>query len=201
MIWTTKELKAAVIRISAACEDAKPFLCDADSKLGDGDLGVTMEKGWKQIVQDSESWDENISKNFFQMSKSLQTACASSFGTLLATGFMAIAKYCKTQSLNTLQAKDISPIITEAYLAMIHRGKGELGQKSVLDILHNLACTFEHITDVEDLKIAAQKSVTSSLDDFRNKPNLLGRARMFPEKSIGLDDPGMLAIKVIVDAI
>lgn len=44
-------------------------------------------------------------------------------------------------------------------------------------------------------------SIDNTLTEFRQKPNLLGRARMFPEKSIGLDDPGMLAIKVIVEAI
>ncbi|NHW60245.1 dihydroxyacetone kinase subunit L, partial [Escherichia coli] len=54
---------------------------------------------------------------------------------------------------------------------------------------------------IDKLKTTALQSIDSTLDEYRQKPNLLGRARMFPEKSIGLDDPGMLAIKVIVEAI
>jgi len=43
--------------------------------------------------------------------------------------------------------------------------------------------------------------VQSTLDEFRDKPNKLGRARMFGEKSAGLDDPGMLAIQEMVSAL
>jgi hypothetical protein len=36
------------------------------------------------------------------------------------------------------------------------------------------------------------------LAEFRNRPSAMGRARMFAEKSVGLDDPGMLALAEIV---
>jgi len=36
------------------------------------------------------------------------------------------------------------------------------------------------------------------MDEFRGKPNKLGRARMFAEKSVGMDDPGMLAFQRIL---
>ncbi|WED24033.1 dihydroxyacetone kinase subunit L [Vibrio sp. JC009] len=199
--FSTKELRVAAEKISNACDDAQQFLCDADGKLGDGDLGLTMQKGWKQISEDAVNWDDSIAKNFFQASKSLQSACASSYGTLQATGFMAAAKYCKEKKLEAVSPSDIHPLLTEAYQAMMLRGKGELGQKSVLDILHNLSMAFEGVDEQADLKAIAQQSVSMTLDEFRDRPNLLGRARMFPEKSIGLDDPGMLAIKVVVDAL
>lgn len=201
MSWTTIDIKNAVLRISAACDNSKDFLCEADSKLGDGDLGITMQKGWHQIAIDSEKWDTNISTVFIQMAKSLQSACASSYGTLLATGFMAMAKYCKSESLKVLEAQHISPLLKSSYVAMMHRGKGELGQKSVLDVLAALENTFEDLSDNKNLKMKAQHTIKQTLNEFSTKPNLLGRARMFNDKSIGIDDPGMLAIQVIVDAI
>ncbi|MBG3013571.1 dihydroxyacetone kinase subunit L [Proteus mirabilis] len=197
---TLEMLKQAVNRIAIACEQFQPMLCEADSRLGDGDLGITMQKGWRQIADDSQDWPDDLSKALFQCSKSLQKACASSFGTLQATAFMAMAKYCKENQLQEISSSDISPLLTVAYQSMMARGKGELGQKSVLDILYHLSEALKPLA-IDDLKIAALQSIESTLNEFRQKPNLLGRARMFPEKSIGLDDPGMLAIKVIVEAI
>ncbi|KLU19266.1 dihydroxyacetone kinase [Proteus mirabilis] len=197
---TLEMLKQAVNRIAIACEQFQPMLCEADSRLGDGDLGITMQKGWRQIADDSQDWPDDLSKALFQCSKSLQKACASSFGTLQATAFMAMAKYCKENQIKEISSSDISPLLTVAYQSMMARGKGELGQKSVLDILYHLSEALKPLA-IDDLKVAALQSVESTLTEFRQKPNLLGRARMFPEKSIGLDDPGMLAIKVIVEAI
>lgn len=199
--FSVNDLKLASQRIAAACQQSQEMLCEADSRLGDGDLGLTMDKGWRQIAEDSVNWPEDISQALFQCSKSLQKACASSFGTLQATAFMAMAKYCKEKQLTAISTEDIAPLLTVAYQSMMARGKGELGQKSVLDIIYQLSEALAPARSADELKTAALTSVNSTLDEFRQKPNLLGRARMFPEKSIGLDDPGMLAIKVIVEAI
>lgn len=198
---TLEHLKFAVQRIATACEQSQNLLCEADSKLGDGDLGITMQKGWRQIADDTQNWPNDLSQAFFQCSKSLQKACASSFGTLQATAFMAMAKYCKEKKLQQIMPSDISPLLTTAYQSMMARGKGELGQKSVLDIIYCLSQALIPTLSLSELKPTALKSIDNTLNEFRQKPNLLGRARMFPEKSIGLDDPGMLAIKVIVEAI
>ncbi|MCS3431317.1 dihydroxyacetone kinase subunit L [Klebsiella sp. BIGb0407] len=199
--FTVNDLKLAGQRIAAACQQSQEMLCEADSRLGDGDLGLTMDKGWRQIAEDSENWPDDISQALFQCSKSLQKACASSFGTLQATAFMAMAKYCKEKQLSEISTSDIAPLLTVAYQSMMARGKGELGQKSVLDIIYQLSEALAPALSASELKTTAITSVNNTLDEFRQKPNLLGRARMFPEKSIGLDDPGMLAIKVIVEAI
>jgi len=199
--FSVNDLKLASQRIAAACQQSQEMLCEADSRLGDGDLGLTMDKGWRQIAEDSANWPDDISQALFQCSKSLQKACASSFGTLQATAFMAMAKYCKEKQLSEISTGDIAPLLATAYQSMMARGKGELGQKSVLDIIYQLSEALAPALPVNELKTTAITSVNNTLDEFRQKPNLLGRARMFPEKSIGLDDPGMLAIKVIVEAI
>ncbi|WP_249215906.1 dihydroxyacetone kinase subunit L [Citrobacter sp. JGM124] len=199
--FTVNDLKLACQRIATACQQSQTMLCEADSRLGDGDLGLTMDKGWRQIAEDAANWPDSLSQSLFQCSKSLQKACASSFGTLQATAFMAMAKYCKEKQLNAITTSDIAPLLTTAYHSMMSRGKGELGQKSVLDILYQLSEALTPYLADSELKTTAISSVNNTLDEFRQKPNQLGRARMFPEKSIGLDDPGMLAIKVIVEAI
>ncbi|WP_192871708.1 DAK2 domain-containing protein [Variovorax sp. JS1663] len=41
----------------------------------------------------------------------------------------------------------------------------------------------------------------AALAAFRDKPNRIGRARMFAEKSIGMDDPGMVALQRMVESL
>jgi dihydroxyacetone kinase-like protein len=81
------------------------------------------------------------------------------------------------------------------------RGKAEFGGKTVLDSLDAIYNRTSGLTDLEDIRTAAILAVDEALTEFRDKPATMGRARMFGEKSIGLDDPGMLAMKFIVYAI
>ena len=48
---------------------------------------------------------------------------------------------------------------------------------------------------------AADRATNQALDRFRELPNTLGRARMFGATSIGLDDPGMLAFRRLLDGL
>ena len=44
-------------------------------------------------------------------------------------------------------------------------------------------------------------SVNDTIEHFRNRQSQVGRARIFGEKSIGLDDPGMLAFKRMFESL
>jgi dihydroxyacetone kinase-like protein len=43
--------------------------------------------------------------------------------------------------------------------------------------------------------------VAECLDRFRHQPARQGRARIFGEKSVGKDDPGMVALQRIIEAL
>ena len=59
----------------------------------------------------------------------------------------------------------------------------------------------EWINDPAAILVAASGAVDETLAGFRGLPNRLGRARMFAEKSVGLDDPGMVAFRRILDGL
>ena len=84
---------------------------------------------------------------------------------------------------------------------MIARGKAELGGKTVLDSLDAVAKALDGVADPAAAAEAAPRAARGALDAFRDRPATVGRARIFAEKSRGLDDPGMLAMALIVEAI
>ncbi len=97
--------------------------------------------------------------------------------------------------------RDVSGLVAAARDAMMERGKGALGDKTVLDCLDAIAKATDGLDQPAEILGAADRAVAAALAAFRDKPNKLGRARMFGDKSAGLDDPGMLATRRMLDAL
>ncbi len=187
-----EDLQEAASRLAKAAAEASDELNSQDGRLGDGDLGITVAKGWAE-AESAVLPQDDLGRAFMELSKAFQRVSSSSFGTLVATGLMAAAR--ATKGRPEADYAEISGLVALARDAMIARGKGELGQKSVLDVLDALATATEGIATREKIADASRRAVDETLDAFRDKPAGLGRARMYGEASKGLDDPGMLAVK------
>lgn len=189
------DLLAAIDRIAAAMERDFDELNTADGALGDGDLGVTMTRGMRAIVEKKDELPDDLGVALFQCAQAFTKSSGSSYGTLMATGLMSAAKVLKGQS--SINVDQVSALIAGARDKMQERGKAELGGKTVLDTLDYVAKATDGAADAAQ---ASATAVDQALDDFRNKPATIGRARIFGEKSIGMDDPGMLTMQRIVKA-
>ena len=114
------------------------------------------------------------------------------FGTLIAFAFMNISKELKGK--NTCDHEDIINMINIAMETIQERGKTKLGDKTILDslsfILNNLKANKNNVNYPELFK----SSTKEALNAFKGKKILIGRARMFEDKTKELDDPGMLAL-------
>lgn len=171
----------------------------ADGKLGDGDLGITMTRGMAEIAAVRDDLPEDLGLAMLKCSQAFTKSSGSSYGTLMALGMMAIAKQIKGQT--AVEPSELTALVAVVRDQIQTRGKAEIGGKTVLDSLDAIAKQISGMTDLEDIRTAAVVAVDEALAAFRDKPATMGRARMFGEKSIGLDDPGMLAMKFIVYAI
>ena len=171
----------------------------ADGKLGDGDLGITMTRGMAEITKVRDDLPEDLGLAMLKCSQAFTKSSGSSYGTLMALGMMAIAKQIRGQT--ALEPSELTALVAVARDQIQTRGKAEIGGKTVLDSLEAIAKKTSGMTDLGDIRTAAVEAVDEALAMFRDKPATVGRARMFGEKSIGLDDPGMLAMKFIVYAI
>jgi dihydroxyacetone kinase-like protein len=195
-VLTSRDIAAALARIAPAVEAAAAELNAADGALGDGDLGITVSRGFAEAA--AAALPEDIGLAFMECAKAMQRVSSSSYGTLMATAFMAAAKACKGRG--TLAAADVPALLEAALAAMIARGKGSLGDKTVLDSLDAMAKAMAG-ADPSDLYPRALDAARATLATYTLRPNRLGRARMFGDGSIGLDDPGQLAMLRIVEAL
>ncbi len=196
MGFTVEDLKRAAAGLAVAADAAADELNRQDGKLGDGDLGVTVRKGWREVANEAPRFPEDLSKTFLNCSKAFQRVSSSSFGTLVATGFMSAAK--ATKGRDGAEWSEVADLLAGARDAMMARGKGALGDKSLLDSLDAAARAAAGLDRPDAILEAVVRAAEESLVSFRDKPNRLGRARMFAERSVGLDDPGMLAFRRLV---
>jgi len=193
---TTATLKTGAARLAAAARAAEGELNALDGQLGDGDLGITVATGWQEVANGAETMPDDVGMAFLAAAKAFQRVSSSSYGTLTATALMAAAK--RTKGRTEVPWSEVPGLVAAARDAMMERGKGSLGDKSVLDIIDAVARAIDGMDGPQAMLAVAETAADKTLTEFRGRPNRLGRARMFAEKSVGMDDPGMRAFQRLV---
>jgi dihydroxyacetone kinase-like protein len=193
---TIVEIRDALKCLAVGMEACADELNTRDGALGDGDLGVTMIRGCRQILEVVDGLPDDVGMAAMKCAQAFTKTSGSSYGTLLATGLMAIAKQKKGST--SIDESELSGLLQVVLEAMIARGKASLGDKTLLDAVE---AARQGISNTEEPLETAIASVKTALDEFRNRENKIGRARIFAEKSVGLDDPGMIAFLRILESL
>ena len=167
----------------------------ADGKIGDGDLGVTILNGLEEINSNKVNFKDDMGANFMLCSQVFVKKSGSSFGTLIAFSFMNISKNLKGK--RECNHDDIVNIFETALKTIQERGKTKLGDKTIAD---SLDLIIKKLKDNSNYSEVFQSATKQALENFKGKKILIGRARMFEDKTKNLDDPGMLALNRLTEA-
>lgn len=194
-----EHLKSSLVRWALGMQSAAAELNERDAHLGDGDLGVTVEKCAKNVIKVLDQDTSNPNEIFRKVSQACADASGSSFGTLLSGGFFAAAKWLEEGK--NLDRNSISGLLNHIVEKLSALGRASLGDKTMLDSLHAVSIALENAGEQDDLVTLAKNGARKAIEDFRYQPSKIGRARIFAEKSIGLDDPGMVAVLRMVESL
>ena len=121
-------------QIARAIEADKERLSRLDGVIGDADHGVTMAIGFnavKSALRDPNRETSNPSTVFNTAAKSFLNAVGASTGPLYATAFMRAAAAVKGKS--DLDRDALVAVVSAMAKGIQERGKGELGDKTMLD--------------------------------------------------------------------
>ncbi|MGE0117529.1 MAG: dihydroxyacetone kinase subunit L [Dongiaceae bacterium] len=196
---TTETLRAGLTKIAAGMEAAAAELSALDGQVGDGDLGVTMQRGCREMMNELPGLPADLGLALMKCAQAFTRISGSTYGTLLATGLMSAAKAVKGRT--DLPWIELPALLGGALEAMMQRGRGTLGDKTVLDVLAAVRDATAGVSDPAAMLAAAASAAQAALDEFRGRLARQGRARIFGDKTIGLDDPGMVAFKRIIDSL
>ena len=170
---------------------------EADGKIGDGDLGITIQNGLQEIVKNKGNFTDDLGHNFMLCSQAFVKKSGSSFGTLVAFCLMNISKSLKDKKF--LTHSNIIEIFEISIKTIKERGKTNLGDKTILDSLNIILNKIKETKNEIKYSQIFKTSTKEALENFKGKKILIGRARMFDEKTKDFDDPGMLALSKLVE--
>jgi dihydroxyacetone kinase-like protein len=170
---------------------------EVDGKIGDGDLGITIQNGFQEIVNNKDNFTDDLGHNFMICSQAFVKKSGSSFGTLVAFCLMNISKFLKGKKF--LTHSNIIEIFEICITTIQERGKTNLGDKTVLDTLDLILNKIKEAKDNIKYSEIFKSATKEALEKFKGKKILIGRARMFDEKTKDFDDPGMLALSKLVE--
>jgi dihydroxyacetone kinase-like protein len=196
---TAESVKDLVYAIADEMIAAKDELTDIDSKLGDGDMGASMEKGALALKNNIKGDETDISVMLGQAAAAFNRAAPSTMGTLLSFALQEIAKCFKEKP--DLSTEDISRLPRIAADIISKRGKAKEGDKTILDALIPFASALENTyKETGDLKASLHKASAGAKEGMEKTKGMVaktGRAKWLADRNKEYPDGGaVLCVRI-----
>jgi dihydroxyacetone kinase-like protein len=186
---------------AAAMAASRPQLIELDSVIGDGDLGITMEKGFAAAAAIAHASAE-LEPGVILMKAGMEIVkvAPSTMGTLMGTGLMRGGK--AVMGKPQLTAADMAAFLRAFLSGVMERGKAKPGEKTIVDVLIPAVNAMEAYSG-EDLAQAwaeAERGAAEGVETAKQMISQHGKAAVFREKTRGLQDPGGAAVFALISA-
>lgn len=191
-------------KISEVMDENKAYLTELDATIGDGDHGLNMSKGFtavKEKLKDDNG--SNIGDTLKKTGMALVSNVGGASGPLYGTAFMKAAT--PVIGKERVDINDFIKMLEEALAGIKMRGKGELGDKTMIDAIEpalealksSVASGLSPIEALEKAKSAAFEGVENTKKIIAKK----GRASYLGERSIGHQDAGATSSYIILNTV
>lgn len=188
-----------VSKCCEAIEANKHVLTKLDQAIGDGDHGVNMSRGFEALKK---AYQENREQDYSKLCQTLGLALVMNvggasgplFGSLVLGFGQASRHFPRTR-------EDVRQIFIAGIEAVKHRGKSDVGAKTMLDVLVPVCEALGRDVTFDEVRGCATQALGSTKDMMATK----GRSAFLRERSVGHVDPGaqssFLLIKAVCDAV
>ncbi|MBT3360877.1 MAG: dihydroxyacetone kinase subunit L [Rhodospirillales bacterium] len=202
-----KELSIAEARdmflaVAAEMIAAKDRLTKADQKIGDGDHGIGIARGFEAVqVKLEEDSSETLDALLKTVGMTLLSAIGGAGGAIFGTLFRAGAKTLSGRE--SLDSESLAIMLSEGFAAVQARGGAKLGDKTMLDALgpaSEAASAVAPDASLSDALAAAVAAAQSGTEATIDMIATTGKARSLGERSIGHPDPGAISTTLILEA-
>jgi len=189
-------------QIKISIDQHKDEIEKLDQEIGDGDHIFNIQRGIKESLDlKDELSGQPPNEILKKIGMKIMTTVGGSSGALFATLLMGMSKKYNNELSDQ---KNIVAMFAEGVEAMKKRGKADLGEKTMLDVLIPTSNELQKLSDEDNVKIiaekikkAAEKGMLSTKDIIATK----GRASFLGERARGHIDPGARSSQLAIEAI
>lgn len=186
------QLRALISAVSASIAAHSEELTALDAAIGDGDHGVNMKRGFDAVAADI---DQIATRPLPDALKAIGTKLVMTIGgasgPLYGTLFLTLGKELSASP------DDYAGAFRRAVDAVAARGKSEIGQKTMLDVLYPVADALSAGKPLPELLAIASAEVIATGPRKATR----GRASFLGDRSIGHIDPGARSSALILEAV
>ena len=195
-------LRRILLAVADALDAAEPELTDLDSKVGDGDLGASMQRGAAAARTVAAKKWASSPELLVGLALALRRAIAGSSGPFYAVGLLRAASILE-QSRSTPEA--IAKAFAGAVASVSELGGARPGDRTMLDALAPALAALESaVADGKDLAAGAALAATAATAGAAHTAELmptLGRSSYLGKRALGVPDGGARAVAIWLEAI
>ncbi len=199
-MFTTERIIEMVDVLATEAIKNEVYFCELDSHAGDGDFGMSLAKGFKQLKSEWGELDTSSIGAFLKACGMIITEyCGGASGPIWGTAFMSAARYSKGKE--TLTPLEFAEMMKAAADGIMKRGGAKLGDKTLLDALipsvEVMLAAAGNNAEIKQMLLDGAKAAVDGALKTKDIVATKGRASYLGERSISFPDAGATAIGIL----
>ncbi len=188
-----------VLEMVAAIVREQGFLGEIDGKIGDGDHGINMSKGFR-LAGDRLSGGGDLGHGFATLGDTLLGDIGGSMGPLYGTFFTEMADALK--GTDQIDAERFSAMLRAGIATVVDLGGAKVGDKTLVDVLAPAQAAFDAARAQGEgfaaCLLAMKAAAAAGLESTRDMVARIGRASRLGERSRGTLDAGAASCSLLL---
>ncbi len=192
-----KNTEAALRAVCRSLIESEPILTKYDIIVGDGDCGMTMERGAKEILSRLESKELNISHPvplFESLAVAVSASMGGTSGVLVEIMFRKMSSFLKEQSV--LNRATMQLAFERGVESISFYGGASVGSRTMLDALSPAVEALKNGQDAAKAAVNGAQSTAAMGSASAGRSNYLNEDAL-----IGTPDPGAVAVGLVLSAV
>jgi dihydroxyacetone kinase-like protein len=192
-----------VLAVADAIIANRAYLSEIDGKIGDGDHGVNMAKGFGMAADRIKGANMSLAEALDTLGTVLMTEIGGSMGPLYGVMFTQFAE--TIEKVAFVDGKNFSVMLHNGLVGIQDIGSAKLGDKTLLDTLIPAIEAFDASNGAgKPFAGSLQAMVTAAeagRDSTRDLVARIGRASRLGERSVGVLDAGATSCALILKSL
>ncbi|WP_227995042.1 dihydroxyacetone kinase subunit DhaL [Oceanobacillus sp. CFH 90083] len=179
---------------------SKELLCEIDGKVGDGDHGFGIERGFKAVkAMLEENTYATINELFKASGMTMLHSMGGASGVIFSQLFLGAAAIPEEEKLTS---EILAQVMRKGLEKIKATGKAQLGDKTMIDALEPAVLELEQESSgsLEEATGKAMLAAENGVEKTKEYPAKFGRAKFVYERSIGVQDAGATTVFLMFEA-
>jgi dihydroxyacetone kinase-like protein len=201
--YPNSEGRKLVLALVQVINENKAYLSEIDGKIGDGDHGINMAKGFALVKSRLGEREVSVSEGLTLIGQTLLTEIGGSMGPLYGTFFLQMGLRAKDKS--QIDEKTFGEMLCAARTGLAELGGATVGDKTIMDVLIPATAAYESAAvQGASFRGALAQMVDAAENGKESTRDLvakIGRASRLGERSRGVLDAGATSGAIILQTL